>query len=137
MTFLPMDFTDVLNEFTCPQAWEAYEKQGAYVNGYWVEQIIEESRREVQGILLNVEEKKMELKDPGNIVGSGYCAMFDVDQTVFYIPYNQRQVIQGKQTYWLIDGLEYRVLANPVTSANASFHSYFAARYRSNENDGV
>ena len=132
---LPMDFTDVLNDFRCPVVWSAYEKEGKYVNGYWVEQIIEESKREVSGILLNVDTKKLNLADEGNILSDGYCAMFNRAQTVFYIPYNEKQQINGKQTYWVIDGLEYRVITNPKTSSNANFRSYYAVRYRENVNE--
>jgi hypothetical protein len=130
-----MDFTATLTAFTCPQSWEVYEKEGAYINGYWQEEIVEESKREVQGILLEIDPTTLKLDDLGSIVESGYCAMFEKNQDFYSIPYSQNQQIQGKQTYWLIDGFEYRVVKNPVTSSNTNFSSYNAVRFRSNTND--
>ena len=132
MTHLPFDFSETLDAFECPETITAYEKSGAYVNGYWVETKGEE--REVSCILLNVDEKKLEILAEGRHVDAAYCMMFPEDQDEFFIANQQDYSIQNKQTYVVIDNFEYVVVNNPETTKNAGFRSYYALRYESPEN---
>lgn len=132
MTDLPFDFSETLEAFTCPETIIAYDKVGSYVNGYWTETV--GNRRMVSCILLNLDEKKLEIIAEGRHVESAYCMMFDADEEKMFINHQQDNTIQNKQTYVLIDGFEYVVVNNPETEKNAGFLSYYALRYKSSEN---
>ena len=59
MTSLPFDFSETLEAFECPETITVYEKTGEYVDGYWVE--TKDNERELSCILLNMDEKKLEI----------------------------------------------------------------------------
>lgn len=132
MTDLPFDFSETLEAFTCPETIVAYDKVGEYVDGYWKEEI--QNTRIVSCILLNVDEKKLEIIAEGRHVDAAYCMMFDADEEEMFINHQQDNTIQNKQTYVKIDGFEYVVVNNPETVKNAGFRSYYALRYKSEEN---
>lgn len=132
MTHLPFDFSATLDAFECPETITVYEKEGSYVEGYWEE--TKSNERELNCILLNVDEKKLEIIAEGRHVDAAYSIMFDGDQDELYVTYQQDNTIQGKQSYALIDGFEYVVVNNPETNKNAGFKSYYALRYESSEN---
>lgn len=129
---LPFDFSETLEAFECPEPIIAYEKTGGWVNGYWTE--TKGNERTVNCILLNVDEKKMEILFEGRHIDSAYCMMFPDGQDTFYINYQQDSKVQDKQTYVLIDEFEYVVVNNPETTKNAGFKSYYALRYKAPEN---
>lgn len=135
MSDLPFDFSETLEAFECPETIKAYEKTGSYVDGYWTETKGEE--REVSCILLNVDEKKLEILAEGRHIDAAYCIMFPDGQDEFYINYQQDDKIQAKQTYVLIDDFEYVVVNNPETNKNAGFRSYYALRYKSPDGTGA
>lgn len=132
MTHLPFDFSATLEAFECPDSITVYEKTGAYVDGYWTETVGEQ--REINCILLNVDEKKLEILAEGRHIDSAYCIMFASDLDELFINHQQDNTIQAKQTYAIIDGFEYVVVNNPETNKNAGFRSYYALRYKSPEN---
>lgn len=132
MTDLPFDFSDTLEAFECPEPITAYEKTGAYVDGRWVETKGDE--RSLSCILLNVDETKQEIVAQGRNVVSAYCMMFPVGQDELFFTLQQDNTIQAKQSYVLIDGLEYIVVNNPETAKNAGFRSYYALRYKEQVN---
>ena len=132
MTSLPFDFSETLEAFECPETITVYEKTGEYVDGYWVE--TKDNERELSCILLNVDEKKLEIISEGRHVDSAYCIMFADGKDKLYINHQQDNTIQVKQTYALIDDFEYVVTNNPETVKNAGFLSYYAIRYKSPEN---
>ena len=135
MSDLPFDFSETLEAFECPETITAYEKEGAWVDGYWKE--VEGQPREVNCILLNVDEKKLEILAEGRHIDAAYCIMFPDGQDEFYINYQQDDKIQAKQTYVLIDDFEYVVVNNPETNKNAGFRSYYALRYKSPDGTGA
>lgn len=133
MTNLPFDFSDTLEAFECPEPITVYEKTGEYVNGYWQQTI--GNQRQLNCILLNVDEKKLEILAEGRHIDSAYCMMFPDDQDELFINRQQDDSIQDKQTYVLIDEFEYVVVNNPETTKNAGFRSYYALRYKSPTNE--
>ena len=132
MTDLPFDFSETLEAFQCPEPITVYEKTGAYVNGRWVETKGDE--RSLSCILLNVDETKQEIVAQGRNVVSAYCMMFPAGQDELFFALQQDNTIQAKQSYVLIDGLEYIVVNNPETAKNAGFRSYYALRYKEQVN---
>lgn len=133
MTDLPFDFSETLEAFECPESIEAYEKDGQYVDGIWQE--IKTNYRQINCILLNVDEEKLEIVAEGlNIVGA-YCVMFPEDAGILYSTYQQDNVQQRLQSYLIIDGFEYVVVNNPETVKNAAFRSYYALRFKEQVND--
>ena len=132
MTDLPFDFSSTLDAFECPESIKVYEKTGSYVNGRWVETKSEE--RSLNCILLNVDEFKQEVIASGRYLEAAYCVMFPEGVDTLYVGYQQNNTIQGKQSYIVVDGLEYIVKNNPETVKNAGFLSYYALRYKEQEN---
>lgn len=128
MSDLPFDFSATLEAFECPESIEVYEKTGTYQDGYWVE--TKSEPRELNCILLNVDEMKLEIVAEGRHVDGAYCFMFPEDEDTLFINYQQNGEIQNKQTYAKIDGLEYVVVNNPETVKNAGFKSYYALRFK-------
>jgi hypothetical protein len=133
MTDLPFDFSETLEAFECPEQITVYEKTGSYVDGYWTQ--IKENERQLSCILLNVDEKKLEIIAEGRHVDAAYSIMFDGEQDELFVMHQQDNFIQAKQSYALIDGFEYVVTNNPETNKNAGFKSYYAIRYKSSEDE--
>lgn len=134
MSVLPMDFSYTLQAFGRNHSVSAYEKRGELKGGRWIKTI--ENRRAVNNcILLNVEEKTLELIAEGNLVDEAYCVMFQDMQDTFYIADQQNADIQPLQTFLEIDGKEFIVTKNPATHKNANFKSYYAIRYKDIKND--
>lgn len=134
MSVLPMDFSYTLQAFGRNHSVSAYEKRGDLKGGRWIKTI--ENRRTVANcILLNIEEKKLELIAEGNLVDEAYCVMFQDMQDTFYISDQQNADIQPLQTFLEIDGKEFIVMKNPATHKNANFKSYYAIRYKDIKND--
>lgn len=134
MSVLPMDFSYTLQAFGCNHSVNAYEKRGELKGGRWIKTI--ENRRAVANcILLNVNEKTLELIAEGNLVDEAYCVMFQDMQDTFYIADQQNADIQPLQTFLEIDGKEFIVMKNPATHKNANFKSYYAIRYKDIKND--
>lgn len=132
MTDLPFDFSDTLEAFECPDQITAYEKTGSYVNGRWTE--TKGAERQINCILLNVDETKQEIMAEGRNVVGAYCMMFPEDRDELFFTLQQNNTIQAKQSYVLIDGLEYIVVNNPGTRKNAGFRSYYALRFKDQVN---
>nr|DAN50127.1 MAG TPA: hypothetical protein [Caudoviricetes sp.] len=129
-----MDFSYTLQAFGRNHSVSAYEKRGELKGGRWVKTI--ENRRAVNNcILLNIEEKTLELIAEGNLVDEAYCVMFQDMQDTFYIADQQNADIQPLQTFLEIDGKEFIVMKNPATHKNANFKSYYAIRYKDIKND--
>jgi hypothetical protein len=129
-----MDFSYTLQAFGRNHSVSAYEKRGELKGGRWIKTI--ENRRAVANcILLNIEEKKLELIAEGNLVDEAYCVMFQDMQDTFYISDQQNADIQPLQTFLEIDGKEFIVMKNPATHKNANFKSYYAIRYKDIKND--
>jgi hypothetical protein len=129
-----MDFSYTLQAFGRNHSVSAYEKRGELKGGRWIKTI--ENRRTVANcILLNIEEKKLELIAEGNLVDEAYCVMFQDMQDTFYISDQQNADIQPLQTFLEIDGKEFIVMKNPATHKNANFKSYYAIRYKDIKND--
>jgi len=133
MTDLPFDFSDTLDAFECPETIIAYEKDGEYIEGEWVE--TKTNEREINCILLNVDEKKLEILAEGLNITGAYCVMFPEDEDILYSTYQQDNVQQKLQSYLKIDNFEYVVVDNPETVKNAGFRSYFALRFKEQVND--
>lgn len=134
MSVLPMDFSYTLQAFGRNHSVSAYEKRGELKGGRWIKTI--ENRRAVANcILLNVNEKTLELIAEGNLVDEAYCVMFQDMQDTFYIADQQNADIQPLQTFLEIDGKEFIVTKNPATHKNANFKSYYAIRYKDIKND--
>lgn len=134
MSVLPMDFSYTLQAFGRNHSVSAYEKRGELKGGRWIKTI--ENRRAVNNcILLNIEEKTLELIAEGNLVDEAYCVMFQDMQDTFYIADQQNAAIQPLQTFLEIDGKEFIVMKNPATHKNANFKSYYAIRYKDIKND--
>lgn len=134
MSVLPMDFSYTLQAFGRNHSVSAYEKRGELKGGRWIKTI--ENRRAVANcILLNVNEKTLELIAEGNLVDEAYCVMFQDMQDTFYISDQQNADIQPLQTFLEIDGKEFIVTKNPATHKNANFKSYYAIRYKDIKND--
>lgn len=134
MSVLPMDFSYTLQAFGRNHSVNAYEKRGELKGGRWIKTI--ENRRAVANcILLNVNEKTLELIAEGNLVDEAYCVMFQDMQDTFYISDQQNADIQPLQTFLEIDGKEFIVMKNPATHKNANFKSYYAIRYKDIKND--
>jgi len=134
LSVLPMDFSYTLQAFGRNHSVSAYEKRGELKGGRWVKTI--ENRRAVNNcILLNIEEKTLELIAEGNLVDEAYCVMFQDMQDTFYIADQQNADIQPLQTFLEIDGKEFIVMKNPATHKNANFKSYYAIRYKDIKND--
>ncbi len=134
MSVLPMDFSYTLQAFGRNHSVSAYEKRGELKGGRWIKTI--ENRRAVANcILLNIEEKTLELIAEGNLVDEAYCVMFQDMQDTFYIADQQNADIQPLQTFLEIDGKEFIVMKNPATHKNANFKSYYAIRYKDIKND--
>lgn len=134
MSVLPMDFSYTLQAFGRNHSVSAYEKRGELKGGRWIKTI--ENRRTVANcILLNVNEKTLELIAEGNLVDEAYCVMFQDMQDTFYISDQQNADIQPLQTFLEIDGKEFIVTKNPATHKNANFKSYYAIRYKDIKND--
>ncbi len=134
MSVLPMDFSYTLQAFGRNHSVSAYEKRGELKGGRWIKTI--ENRRAVANcILLNVNEKTLELIAEGNLVDEAYCVMFQDMQDTFYISDQQNADIQPLQTFLEIDGKEFIVMKNPATHKNANFKSYYAIRYKDIKND--
>ena len=131
MTDLPFDFSETLEAFECPEPIEVYEKTGAYVDGYWTQ--TNGPKRTLNCILLNVDEKKLEIVASGRSVSAAYCIMFPEGTDTLYYNLQQNNTIQNKQSYVVIDGLEYMVVNNPETVKNAGFKSYYALRFQEAE----
>ena len=132
MTDLPFDFSETLDAFECPESIQVYEKTGSYVDGYWTE--TKGEPRTLNCILLNVDEQKMEIVAQGRNVDAAYCIMFPDGVDTLYYTTQQNATVQPKQSYALIDGLEYIVVNNPETVKNAGFKSYYALRYKDGTN---
>nr|DAO03594.1 MAG TPA: hypothetical protein [Caudoviricetes sp.] len=129
-----MDFSYTLQAFGRNHSVSAYEKRGELKGGRWIKTI--ENRRAVANcILLNIEEKTLELIAEGNLVDEAYCVMFQDMQDTFYIADQQNADIQPLQTFLEIDGKEFIVMKNPATHKNANFKSYYAIRYKDIKND--
>jgi hypothetical protein len=129
-----MDFSYTLQAFGRNHSVSAYEKRGELKGGRWIKTI--ENRRAVANcILLNIEEKTLELIAEGNLVDEAYCVMFQDMQDTFYISDQQNADIQPLQTFLEIDGKEFIVMKNPATHKNANFKSYYAIRYKDIKND--
>lgn len=134
MSVLPMDFSYTLQAFGRNHSVSAYEKRGELKGGRWIKTI--ENRRAINNcILLNIEEKTLELIAEGNLVDEAYCVMFQDMQDTFYISDQQNADIQPLQTFLEIDGKEFIVMKNPATHKNANFKSYYAIRYKDIKND--
>lgn len=134
MSTLPFDFSYTLQAFGRNHSVSAYEKRGELKGGRWIKTI--ENRRAVNNcILLNIEEKTLELIAEGNLVDEAYCVMFQDMQDTFYISDQQNADIQPLQTFLEIDGKEFIVMKNPATHKNANFKSYYAIRYKDIKND--
>lgn len=134
MSVLPMDFSYTLQAFGRNHSVSAYEKRGELKGGRWIKTI--ENRRAVANcILLDIEEKTLELIAEGNLVDEAYCVMFQDMQDTFYISDQQNADIQPLQTFLEIDGKEFIVMKNPATHKNANFKSYYAIRYKDIKND--
>lgn len=129
---LPFDFSATLEAFECPEPIEVYEKNGQYINGEWVQ--TEGIHRILNCILLNVDETKIQIVANGRNVDSAYSIMYSTDQEPLYINYQQNRKIQNLQSYALIDNFEYVVVNNPETIKNAGFRSYYALRFKEQEN---
>lgn len=132
MSDLPFDFSETLDAFECPESITAYEKVGDLIDGRWVE--VPENQRELNCILLNVDEHRQEIVADGeNLVGA-YCVMFPEGADRLYVSYQQNNDIHSKQSYLIIDDLEYIVVNVPETRRNAGFLSYYALRYKEQKN---
>lgn len=132
MTDLPFDFSETLESFTCPEPIKVYEKTGEYVDGYWKQ--TDGPKRTLQCILLNVDEQKLEIVAHGRHVDAAYAIMFPEGADFLYYTIHQGNGLQKKQSYVIIDGLEYVVVNNPETVKNAGFRSYYALRFEDTEN---
>lgn len=132
MTDLPFDFSETLEAFECPNPIKVYEKYGSYIDGRWVE--TKENVRQLNCILLNVDELKQEIVASGRNIDAAYCVMFADGVDELFVSYQQDATIQSKQSYIQIDGLEFVVVNNPETVKNAGFRSYYALRYKDQEN---
>ena len=98
MSVLPMDFSYTLQAFGRNHSVSAYEKRGELKGGRWIKTI--ENRRAVNNcILLNIEEKPLELIAEGNLVDEAYCVMFQDMQDTVYISDQQHSDIQPLQTF--------------------------------------
>lgn len=134
MSDLPFDFSETLEAFECPEPITVYEKSGSYIDGRWVEE--KENERQLNCILLNVDEYKQQIVFSGRNVDAAYCIMFPEGRDTLYVSYQQNETIQGKQSYVVIDGMEFVVVNNPETRKNAGFMSYYALRYKEQEDAG-
>lgn len=132
MTDLPFDFSETLEAFECPEPITVYEKSGSYIDGRWVE--TKENERQLNCILLNVDEYKQQIVFSGRNVDAAYCVMFPEGQDTLYVSYQQNENIQGLQSYLIIDGMEFVVVNNPETRKNAGFMSYYALRFKEQVN---
>ena len=132
MTDLPFDVSETLDAFECPESIQVYEKSGSYVDGYWTETSGEP--RTLNCILLNVDEQKMEIVAQGRNVDAAYCIMFPDGVDTLYYTTQQDSTVQNKQTYAIIDGMEFVVVNNTETVKNAGFKSYYALRYKDGTN---
>ena len=127
MTNLPFDFSETLSAFECPEPIQVYERSGSYVNGYWTE--TKGEPRELNCILLNADERKLEIAAHGRHVDEAYSIMYPGDQEPLYVMYHQGKAVHGKQTYAIIDDKEFIIVNFPETRKNGAFHSYFAIRF--------
>lgn len=132
MTDLPFDFSETLEAFTCPEPIQVYEKTGSYVDGYWTQ--TDGPKRELSCILLNVDEEKLQIVAQGRNVDAAYSIMFPEGQDFLYYTIQQDANVQTKQSYAIIDGLEYVIVNNPETVKNAGFRSYYAMRFKDGTN---
>lgn len=132
MTDLPFDFSETLEAFTCPEPIQVYEKTGSYVDGYWTQ--TDGPKRELNCILLNVDEEKLQIVAQGRNVDAAYSIMFPEGQDFLYYTIQQDANVQTKQSYAIIDGLEYVIVNNPETVKNAGFRSYYAMRFKDGTN---
>lgn len=133
MTHLPFDFSSTLEAFECPEPIEVYEKTGAYVNGYWTQ--TDGEKRTLYCILLNVDEETLEIVAQGRYVEAAFCIMFPEGRDTLYYTNQHNKSIQSKQSYAVIDGLEYVIKKNPETVKNAGFKSYYAIRFENSEDE--
>lgn len=133
MSDLPFDFSETLEAFECPEPITVYEKSGSYVNGRWTE--TKENERQLNCILLNVDEYKQEIVFTGRNVDAAYCIMFPEGRDKLYVAYHQKENMQGKQSYVIIDDMEFVVVNNPETRKNAGFLSYYALRFEEQVDD--
>lgn len=133
MSDLPFDFSETLEAFECPEPITVYEKSGSYVNGRWTE--TKENERQLNCILLNVDEYKQEIVFTGRNVDAAYCIMFPEGIDKLYVAYHQKEKMQGKQSYVIIDDMEFVVVNNPETRKNAGFMSYYALRFEEQVDD--
>lgn len=132
MTDLPFDFSETIEAFTCPEPIQVYEKTGSYVDGYWTQ--TDGPKRELNCILLNVDEEKLQIVAQGRNVDAAYSIMFPEGQDFLYYTIQQDANVQTKQSYAIIDGLEYVIVNNPETVKNAGFRSYYAMRFKDGTN---
>ena len=131
MSNLPFDFSATLTAFECPEPIQVYERTGTYVDGYWVEEKGEP--RELRCILLNADERKLEIAAHGRHVEEAYSIMYPGSQDPLYVMYHQGRAVHGKQTYALIDDKEFIIVNFPETKKNGAFHSYYAIRFEEQE----
>lgn len=131
MTDLPFDFSETLDAFECPETITAYEKDGQYVDGIWQE--IRTNERTIRCILLNVDEKKLEIVAEGLNITGAYCVMIPGDEDILYATYQQDSIQQKLQSYLIIDNFEFVVVDTPETVKNAGFRSYYALRFKEQE----
>lgn len=124
---LPFDFSATLEAFECPESIQVYEKTGGYVDGYWVE--TKGEPRDLNCILLNVDEKKLQIVAEGRNIDEGYCIMYPGDLPPLHIVHHQDAHVAGVQTYAIIGEFEFIIRDNPETNKNAGFHSYYALRF--------
>lgn len=132
MTDLPFDFSETLEAFTCPEPIEVYEKTGEYVDGYWTQ--TDGPKRKLECILLNVDEEKLEIVAKGRHVDAAFAIMFPAEADTLYYTVQQGAKVKSKQTYAIIDDLEFVVVNNPETVKNAGFKSYYALRFTESQN---
>lgn len=132
MSDLPFDFSETLDAFECPTDIEVYEKTGAYVDGYWTE--TKSEPRRLSCILLNVDERKLQIVAEGRNIDEAYSIMYPGYKEPLHIVHHQGSHVEGVQSYVIIDGFEYVVVNNPETRKNAAFHSYYALRFEEQEN---
>jgi hypothetical protein len=132
MSDLPFDFSETLDAFECPEPIHVYERTGSYVDGYWVEEKGEP--RELRCILLNADERKLEIETHGRHVAEAYSIMYPGYKEPLHVMYHQGKAVHGKQTYAIIDDKEFVVVNFPETRKNAAFHSYYAIRFEEQEN---
>ena len=125
MSNLPMDFSEVIENFSTPGELKAYEITGArQPDGTWNGPA--STPWDLAAVVLTAKLQELEILAPGEASAGGI--VLQTEETL-YFQNAENAGVQDKQSFVTYQGLTYRVLGTGLMNPLAGFNLYTAIRY--------